>query len=179
MCSLVRISFTRLAGAGSKLLNSNKDFQIVRSISSRTTRAGEDRPPKPAPYPYNEKSFTLLNYFFDKTSARMDENSKVIFAIPAVDSLIKIVYLFKILIVDGPVASGKSKFAKELAAELEMLYLPEANLDMQFINSYGFDLRSLDPLLPESCRSFDFMDFLRNPKDRRTAKFQIDQYIVR
>ncbi|KAJ8985906.1 hypothetical protein NQ317_010663 [Molorchus minor] len=60
-----------------------------------------------------------------------------------------------------------------------MLYMPEANLDMIYINSYGFDLRKLDSQLPESCRSFDVMDFLRNPKHRSVARFQIQQYIVK
>lgn len=87
--------------------------------------------------------------------------------------------MFQIIVVDGPVAAGKTKFAKQLATELEMIYLPEANLDMVYINSYGYNLRKLDPQLPESCRSFDVMDFLKNPKHRHTARFQIQQYIVR
>lgn len=60
-----------------------------------------------------------------------------------------------------------------------MLYLPEANLDMIYINSYGVDLRKFDKQVPESCRTFDVMDFLRDPKNVHTAKFQIDQYMVK
>lgn len=81
--------------------------------------------------------------------------------------------------VEGPVASGKSKLAKQLAEELGMMYFPEANLDMMYINSYGFDLRKLDLQVPERCRTFDVMDFLRDPKNIHVAKFQIEQYMVK
>lgn len=81
--------------------------------------------------------------------------------------------------VEGPVAAGKSKLAKEIANSFGMLYMPEANLDMEYINRYGYDLRKLDSLLPPDCRSFDVMDFLRNPNHKLTARMQIQQYIVR
>lgn len=73
-------------------------------------------------------------------------------------------------------AAGKSKFAKELAEELDMLYMPEANLDMVYINQYGYDLRNLDEQLPESCRSFDIKNFLLTPKHMNVAAFQFRQY---
>lgn len=76
-------------------------------------------------------------------------------------------------------ASGKSKLAKDLAANLDMLYLPEANLDMLYINSYGYDLRKLDDQIPDIYKSFDVMDFLKNPKHRNVARFQIEQYMVK
>ncbi|XP_018577620.1 NADH dehydrogenase [ubiquinone] 1 alpha subcomplex subunit 10, mitochondrial [Anoplophora glabripennis] len=160
MSSLIRVNLRRILFNNDNLLDATRNIKLSRSITSRSTRSVTDSPHKPKPWPYQNKSYTLLNYFFDKTTARLDENSKII-------------------VVDGPVASGKTKFAKQLASELEMLYLPEANLDMVYINSYGYDLRKLDALLPESCRSFDVMDFLRNPKHRHTARFQIQQYIVR
>lgn len=83
------------------------------------------------------------------------------------------------IVVDGPIAAGKTMFAKELAEELEMQYFPEANLDMVYINNYGFDLRKLDPKLPVACRSFDVKDFCQDPKNRLTASFQIIMYTVR
>lgn len=81
--------------------------------------------------------------------------------------------------VDGPLAAGKSKFAKEIAQSFGMLYLPEANLDMYYINSYGYDLRKLDPMLPPDCRSFDVNDFMRQPNNKKTIRMQIWQYILR
>lgn len=80
---------------------------------------------------------------------------------------------------EGPAAAGKSKLAKQLAEELGLLYLPEANLDMNYINEYGLDLRKLDPQVPESCRTFDIMDFLKDPKNLLTARFQIEQYQIK
>ncbi|CAG9819656.1 unnamed protein product [Phaedon cochleariae] len=158
---LLRSSRQFLCNSGRKLLKENNNVTLVRTITSRTTRSGEDsHPPKPKPWPYKEKGYNLFSYLYDKTTSRLDENSKII-------------------VVEGPVASGKSKFAKQLANEFEMLYLPEANLDMMYINSYGFDLRKLDAQLPDSCKSFDVMDFLRNPKHGHAAKFQIEQYMVK
>lgn len=80
---------------------------------------------------------------------------------------------------EGPAAAGKSKFAKKLAEELDMLYFPEANMDMEYINSYGFDIRKLDPQVPEGCRTFDVMDFLRDPRNKLNAKFQLLQYRIK
>lgn len=81
--------------------------------------------------------------------------------------------------VEGPVAAGKSAFAKQLAGDLDMLYMPEANLDMVYINEYGFDLKSYDGQLPEACRSFDVKNFLMNPRHSMVAPFQVDQYIIK
>lgn len=60
-----------------------------------------------------------------------------------------------------------------------MLYLPEGNLDMMYINRYGYDLRKLDAQLPVSCRSFDIKDFLKNPTHMNAAIFQIYQYYIK
>lgn len=81
--------------------------------------------------------------------------------------------------VEGPLASGKSKFAKELAEELEMLYIPEANMDMIFINPYGYDMRKLDPQMPESAKSFDVKDFCKNPSHILAGQLQIRMYMLR
>lgn len=69
--------------------------------------------------------------------------------------------------------------AKQLAEELEMLYIPEANMDMHYINDYGYDMRQLDEKLPESCRSFDVKDFCKNPKHFNVANFQILMFHIR
>lgn len=60
---------------------------------------------RPAPYDYKNKDYGFISAIFDKTTKRFDENSKLI-------------------VIEGPIAAGKSKFAKELADELEMLYMP-------------------------------------------------------
>lgn len=128
-------------------------------ISGKTLR-GAQKIVKPKPYPYKEKSYGFTQAIFDKTTPRMDENSKLI-------------------VVDGPVASGKSSFAKELAEELEMLYMPQPTLDQIYINRYGYDMRQLDSDLPVDCRSFDIKNFCNTPEGRNVGQFQIRMYMLR
>ena len=47
----------------------------------------------------------------------------------------------KLIVVDGADCIGKSKFAKELAEELEFMYFEEPNMDMVYVNPYGVDIR--------------------------------------
>lgn len=75
MASLVRIGFGRFLGNGpcTKVLLTN---QAVRCIQSKAVRQRNPQP-LPKPFNYEDKNFTLLTYFYDKTSQRMDANSKV------------------------------------------------------------------------------------------------------
>lgn len=83
------------------------------------------------------------------------------------------------IVVEGPIASGKSAFGKELAEELDMLYVPQPTLDDIYINPYGFDMRKLDPQLPENTRSFDVKNFCLTPNGRNVAQFQIRMFMLR
>ncbi|KAM7356306.1 NADH dehydrogenase [ubiquinone] 1 alpha subcomplex subunit 10, mitochondrial-like [Cochliomyia hominivorax] len=134
-------------------------FNQQRFISSKTKRCGHSII-SPKPFPYKEKEYGVIQSIFDKTTKRLNENSKII-------------------CVEGSLAVGKSKFAKELAEELEMLYLPEATMDLLYINSYGYDMRKLDSQLPKNCRSFDLVNFCEEPKNPLTACFQIRMYMLR
>ena len=58
--------------------------------------------PKPDPYPYLEKKFRYFTQLTDRTTPRLDENSKLI-------------------AVEGAHCIGKTDFAKELAEEFEMV----------------------------------------------------------
>ncbi|XP_017779923.1 PREDICTED: NADH dehydrogenase [ubiquinone] 1 alpha subcomplex subunit 10, mitochondrial [Nicrophorus vespilloides] len=160
MGSLIRISFGRLSGTCKLLNRKNIEFVGLRCISGKTIKLKDPSIVRPAPWDYKERRYTWFHSLYDKTTSRFDENSKIV-------------------IVEGPVAAGKTKFAKTLADELDMLYMPEANLDMNYINNYGYDLRKLDEQVPESCRSFDVNNFLLNPQNRLTANFQMEQYIVK
>ncbi|KAK9869964.1 hypothetical protein WA026_006061 [Henosepilachna vigintioctopunctata] len=136
-------------------------MKFTRTITSKLVK--EARPQtesKPKPWPYKEKKYNYFHQFIDRTSSRFDDNSKII-------------------VVEGPVAAGKSKFAKQLADDLDMYYLPEANLDMYYFNDYGFDLRTLDDQLPENARSFDVNNFLMNPRSIQSASFQMNQYYIK
>ena len=48
------------------------------------------------------------------------------------------------VVVEGPPALDKTKFAQELAEEFGMLYMPGFTMEDYYINSYGYDLRELD-----------------------------------
>lgn len=61
-----------------KLLSNTKDGKIARrGIAGRELRCTLPQVSKPSPWPYTKKKYTLLNYLFDKTTARFDQNSKV------------------------------------------------------------------------------------------------------
>ncbi|MPC44709.1 NADH dehydrogenase [ubiquinone] 1 alpha subcomplex subunit 10, mitochondrial [Portunus trituberculatus] len=68
---------------------------------------------------------------------------------------------------------------QELAEELDMMYMPEANMDMVYINPYGYNMRQLDPQLPDSCKSYDEKDFLTCPSHPNAPKFQFDMLKIR
>ncbi|CRK98059.1 CLUMA_CG011428, isoform A [Clunio marinus] len=134
---------------------------IIQScnISGKIIRATQNIV-KPKPYPYKTKPYGLSQALFDRTMKRLDENSKMI-------------------VVEGPIAAGKSAFAKELADDLDMLYLPQPTMDTIYINEYGYDLRQLDPQLPESCKSYDVKNFCLDPNGLNAANFQIRMLIIR
>ena len=83
------------------------------------------------------------------------------------------------IVVEGPIAAGKSAFAKDLAAELDMHYVEQPTLDDIYINPYGFDMRKLDPELPVNTRSFDVKNFCLTPNGRNVAQFQIRMFMLR
>lgn len=83
---------------------------------------------------------------------------------------------FQIILVEGPIAAGKEAFGKQLAADLDMHFIPPARMDDVYINDYGFDLRTLDDKLPPGARSFDTKKFLADPKNRLTASFQMNMF---
>lgn len=115
---------------------------------------------RPPPFPYKEKKYGMIRSWFDRTTHRFDENTKVI-------------------VVDGPIAAGKAAFAKELAEDLDMLYIPQTTMDELYINAYGYDMRQLDDKLPESMRSYDEKKFCLDPKGLNSAYFQVMLYQLR
>jgi len=69
-----------------------------RGIAGKATREEIDKPP---PFPYWKKEFRSYHALFDRCTLRFDENTKII-------------------VVEGAHGVGKSKFAQELAEELDM-----------------------------------------------------------
>ena len=111
-------------------------------ISGKAMR--EIDPNKPAPFPQETTDYTAYWQTVDKTTYRFDENSKLI-------------------VVEGAHAIGKSKFAKELAEELGMLYHPYPRMDDILIDGYGVDFRKYDEFMLPINRTYDEKDFARNP----------------
>lgn len=85
----------------------------------------------------------------------------------------------QVILVEGPIAAGKTKFAQELAKELDMHYVEHVNMDHMYINAYGFDLRTFDNQLPKIARTFDEKNFLADPKNRLTGNLQLSMYTRR
>lgn len=85
----------------------------------------------------------------------------------------------KVICVEGPIAVGKTKLAKEIAAEMGMLYVPEASMDNHYINPYGWDMRRLDTILPDEVKSYDIANFCANPRHLNAGAFQLRMYIIR
>lgn len=136
---------------------------VQRGISSKVMRHRLPKEPKPAPFPYKEKKYTFLRALFDTTSDRLDENSKLI-------------------LVEGPPAAGKGALAKEIAEDLDMHYLPSPTIAEHMVNSYGYNLKQLDSQLPETCKSYDETDFLRDPKQlngTKAGRFQLTKFSLR
>ncbi|KAK8743067.1 hypothetical protein OTU49_001509 [Cherax quadricarinatus] len=158
--SVIRWGIPSLRGLSGRFLSSPTPIlrPQVATIVSKTLRDKDYTRPKP--YPYKTSNYGFLQAVFDKTTHRFDENSKII-------------------VVDGPIAAGKTAFAKEIADELDMLYVPEANMDMYYINSYGYDLRQLDDRLPESTKSFDEKNFHQDPTHLNAAGFQFQMFRIR
>jgi len=130
----------------------------VAWISGKTSRTYE--PYRPKPWPYKERGYTNLMAFWDGTTKRLWENSVMI-------------------AVEGMPGIGKTEVAKAIAEEFEMEYFPSATMDDMYINKYGFDQRKLDPKLPPHMRSYEELDFGRNPTDDRAVSMQFRLFLVK
>ncbi|XP_012257960.2 NADH dehydrogenase [ubiquinone] 1 alpha subcomplex subunit 10, mitochondrial [Athalia rosae] len=161
MASVLRFGASKLLARNSLAVlckpTSGTNGAVIQAafISGKALRVTDNT--RPPPYPYETKRFTLFDAIFENTTHRFDENSKII-------------------VVEGPIASGKTKFAKALAEDLDMIYLPAVTMDAEYVNEYGYDCRQLDPILPEACKSYDVKNFCENPHHENCANYQILMY---
>lgn len=137
--------------------------QVVAGITSANGK------PRQRPYKtfdYRKKEFTFFHQPFDRTHKRYDENSRVV-------------------IIDGPIASGKNEFAKKLAKELDFLYVPQPNPKDLHNIGYGLSLTDLDELLPPKYRIYDSDAFLKDDKPKvadgggRVGQLQFEYFASR
>ena len=112
------------------------------------------------PWPYETKKYNFINEWFDKTKARLNENSKVI-------------------VVDGNIAVGKNNFAKRLAKNFDLKYIGSVPDSQCFIGKEnGFDLRSLNEFLTDATLFYDLEKWLTEPQPSvgRVGKLQLMWY---
>lgn len=157
------LSFLRVGMLGSrvrataiKLIPGGLQAQSNASITSKAFKKHSDV----KPFPYETVRYNFLRSLFDDTESRFDENSKII-------------------IVEGNIAAGKTTLAKSLAEELDFLHFPEASMDMLYVDKSGFDLRSLDHLLPDLMKHYDIKTFYKNPSSPLSADFQYKMLQIR
>lgn len=155
----VRIAKSNSIEYLTRLCKISKNYNITQ-VAFIKRIAFKEHIPKPAPYPYWKKVCNEITMILDPTSLRYDDNTKLI-------------------VVDGPPAVGKTKLCEQIAKDFGFLYMPAPTHDEIFINYYGFDIRDLNPQLPESCRFYDLKDFLRNPYYYRTASIQLGFFNMR
>lgn len=161
MATIIRTAFIKVLTPGQGAKIAGCTFVQNRNIAGKALRDSlPPPPPKPAPFDYVNKDYTWLRSLFDRTTHRFDDNTKVI-------------------VVEGPVAAGKTQFAKCLAEDLGMKHFPEANMDLHYIRPNGCDLRMFDDQVPEDTRTFDHVNFNKCPTHRLAANFQIMMYTAR
>ncbi|XP_034933991.1 NADH dehydrogenase [ubiquinone] 1 alpha subcomplex subunit 10, mitochondrial [Chelonus insularis] len=122
--------------------------------------ARTDRPPRPPPFDYKNKAYKYWNVLTDPMFERFDDNSKIV-------------------VIDGLPATGKDKFAKKLAEELEMHYMPPPRFSDLLVDEYGFDYRTLNSQLPVDAQFFDEKTFLENPTGRNSTAIQVNFFSLR
>jgi len=125
--------------------------QVKRCIVSTDLRDPNYK--RPAPFPYWEKDYTLWRSLFDDTTQRFDENTKII-------------------VIDGPPTGNKEAFGRYLAERLDMKYMPDADLDMFYVDQFGVDLRVLNPDVDPTVRTLDIHQWLQRPNNPLTAQMQ-------
>lgn len=85
----------------------------------------------------------------------------------------------KIIVIDGPPAAGKTELGKALAEEFDMLYVPGTDLSSYYVNSVGFDLRTIDPFVPETMRSFSVAKWHQDPSAWLLTRMQLDYFYIK
>ena len=104
------------------------------------------------PFPYKTKKFTFIRSLLEYTSARLNENSRII-------------------MIEGPPCVGKTEFAKKLADNFKLLYLPAVTEEDMFIQN-GFDIRQLNDLMPtDHMRVYDLDMFYAEPDPKNMMLF--------
>ena len=120
----------------------------------------------PEPFPYKTKQYGLIQRLYDYTTSRLNDNSRII-------------------CVEGPPFVGKTEFAKYLAKEFDLHYMPAGTQEDIFVNEKGFDLRKLNEIFDGNHPQLvlkDLNDFYNEPDPKQMMRFgktQIDWFLVK
>lgn len=114
------------------------------------------------PYDYKNKPFTFIEEWIggDDSIGRLNENSKII-------------------TIEGPPASGKNEFAKKVAKEFDLHYMPTLKDHTVFTHPItGWDYRSINDCLGETAKFYDLEDFYNEsePTRGRVGRLQLKMY---
>lgn len=140
---------------------------VFMQTAGITSAGGKPRLRERKPFDYRRSRFTMMHQPFDRTLARMDENSKIV-------------------VIDGPIASGKEKFAKQLAHELDFKFVPQPDLkNLYLCGNHGLTYQDLDELLPPELRVYDLETFYKDEAATlaegrgRAGELQLDYFASR
>jgi len=112
---------------GSRAQGAN--LPCTTQVAALSSTHGQPAKRKHPAWPYKTRPYNELYQFFDHTTKRFDENTKVI-------------------VVDGPIAIGKSWLGQKIAEEFDMKFIPDLKDTKIFTTGEDFDLRTLNERLP-------------------------------
>lgn len=117
---------------------------------------------RPPPFDYTKYRFNFWRWMFstDSTIARFTENTAII-------------------VVDGPPGCNKTRFAKTIAEELGMKHFEEPNMDVEYVDDYNYDLRTLNRFLFRNAQFCDTDMMITDPTHPRGGPTQQDMLKIR
>ena len=165
-----RATFARVGGMHCLLGKQMHPLCASRMAAATPTQVANLTATYGEKYPYAEpwknwesRKYTILNEFFDSTSARLNDNSKII-------------------VVDGNVGVGKNEFARRLAAGFDLKCI-ESIPDSECFKAgeADYDLRELNYLLPETAQFYDLQKFLAdpNPECGKVGRLQLQWFLAK
>lgn len=118
--------------------------------------------PYPEPFPYEKRRYTFFDELREDTRKRFNENSKVI-------------------VVEGNAGVGKNDFARRIAHNFDLKFIPGVTEDDIFVTQNKFDLRSTDSCLPEEAQCYTNAKLFHdsNPQRGTAVKLQYQYYCAR
>ncbi|CAI9741716.1 Hypothetical predicted protein [Octopus vulgaris] len=130
----------------------------IANLTSPTLHRQEEQ--KVKPWPYKERVYNQFWQFFDHTSKRFTDNSRII-------------------VVDGNIACGKTEFAKQVAESFDLHYMPDIHPDEVWFRDNGFDMRELDDQFTQPANvSYDLKKFLSDPDPKKSLKLGRPQMLL-